>query len=701
MKAATSVSAGVRSMAGLVWIRRAAIGLLTLLVLVVIIGADELPPRFDLRVGQPSPRDIEAPRTIEFTDLTRTEALRAEARRTVAPVLRPAPGQVAAARSAASQAFAAIESARPSMAGPPALRIAAIRKAAGLPLSESAAEAAAGMSKNDLAVARRVTLAALDQVLGEGVREEDLPAARERTRGIVRVSALPPGPAALAGEVAAAVVRPTMEIDAARTAERRDRADDLVKPVRTRVQRGEMILRKGDVVTPAHLQILAVAGVYPPRVTWSAIGGVAVIVALLLLATGAYLWRFHPEIWAQDRSLILWSLIVVGTIFLAQILGAPRFSDYLMPSAAGAMLLAILLGPRVAIYSAAVLAVLVGLVAGRDLAPVVVAFTGGVVGVFATRQIHRRSDFGMAGLLVGVANIAAAIGIGLVEGLGYREMSANAGYAGLNGLLAGVVTIGFLPFLEQLFGLITPIKLLELANPAHPLLRRLQLEAPGTYHHSIMVGNLAEAAAEAVGADALLVRVGTYYHDVGKLRRPAFFVENQMGIENPHEKMAPSLSALTVAAHVRDGLDLAREYGLPHAVADFIPQHHGTTRLAYFYHQALERGDAFDEAAFRYEGPKPQTPETAIVMLADATEAAVRSLTRPTPDRLEEVVRRLIREKLDDGQLDECGLTFRDLDRIATAFVRILTGMLHPRLEYPDLEGELSRRRRDRMARVR
>ena len=243
--------------------------------------------------------------------------------------------------------------------------------------------------------------------------------------------------------------------------------------------------------------------------------------------------------------------------------------------------------------------------------------------------------------------------------------------------------------------------MLELANPAHPLLRRLQLEAPGTYHHSIMVGNLAEAAAEAVGADALLVRVGTYYHDIGKLRRPAFFVENQMGIDNPHEKMAPSLSALTVGAHVRDGLDLARESRLPEAIAAFIPQHHGTALMAYFFHQALERGDALDEGAFRYEGPKPQTRETAIVMLADAVEAAVRSLTRPTPDRVDEVVRRLIREKLEDGQLDESPLTFRDLDKIAAAFVRIQTGILHPRLEYPDLERELSRRRRDRVARAR
>jgi putative nucleotidyltransferase with HDIG domain len=482
----------------------------------------------------------------------------------------------------------------------------------------------------------------------------------------------------------------------------RGAAANMVPPFRRRVQRGENILRKGDVVTQAHMQVLGITGIYPPRVTWAGIAGLVVVVGLLLAATAAYLWQFQTEIWERDRQIVLWSLITVGIVGLAQVMGAPRFSNYLAPAAAGSMLLAILLRPRVALFSTAVLAILVGLTAGRELAPVIVAFVGGLVGVYTTRQIHRRSDFGVAGVMVGLASALSAIGAGLLDGsTEYQALAANAGWSLANGVVAALMTIGILPFLEQWFGVVTPIKLLELANPAHPLLRRLQLEAPGTYHHSIMVGNLAEAAAEAIGADALLVRVGCYYHDIGKLRRPAFFVENQIGIDNPHDKMTPSLSALTVSAHVRDGVELAREYGLPEAVADFIPQHHGTALLTYFFHQALERGDPFDEVAFRYDGPKPQTPETALVMLADAVEAAVRTLTRPTPDRLEEVVRRLIRDKLEDGQLDECGLTFRDLDKVATTFVRIMSGVLHPRLEYPDLEGELVRRRREPTGRPR
>ncbi|MDR7486519.1 MAG: HDIG domain-containing protein [Armatimonadota bacterium] len=682
------------------WVRRASIGLVTLVLLAGMLVGDYLEPGVMVQVGQPSPRDVESPRTIEFVDQARTEAMRAEAMRATPPVLRPSPSQVAAAVAAAAVAFDAIEAAR--TASGPAGRAEAIQQAVGVPLSPAAAAAAAGASATGLAAARRTAMTAVEQTLADGVREDALLPARERARAIVRAAGLAPGLTLLASEVAVGVLRPTMEVDAVRTLEVRQAAANLVAPVRVRVQRGQSILRKGDVVTRSHLEILRIAGLYPPHVTLEAVAGIIVIVALLLVITGAYLWQFQREVWARDRLVILWSLLVVSTVGLAQVLGAPRFSNFLAPAAAGSMLLAILLRPPLALFSTPVLAILTGLAAGGDLGPVVVAFVGGLVAVYATRQIHRRSDFGKAGIVVGLVNAAAVIGAGLLQGPAeYQALVVNATYALGNGLLSAVITIGVLPFLEQMFGLITPIKLLELANPAHPLLRRLQLEAPGTYHHSIMVGNLAEAAAEAIGADALLVRVGTYYHDVGKLRRPAFFVENQVGIENPHEKMSPSLSALTVGAHVRDGLELAREYGLPQAVADFIPQHHGTALLTYFFHQALERGDPLDEAAFRYDGPKPQTRETAIVMLADAVEATVRTLNRPTPDRLHEVVRRLIREKLEDGQLDECGLTFRELDRIAAAFVRILSGMLHPRVEYPDLEGELIRRRREQVARVR
>ncbi|MBI2246965.1 MAG: HDIG domain-containing protein, partial [Armatimonadetes bacterium] len=366
----------------------------------------------------------------------------------------------------------------------------------------------------------------------------------------------------------------------------------------------------------------------------------------------------------------------------------------------GTMLIAVLLRPRLALYTAGVLSLLVGLMAGGDLRLALVTFVGSTIGVYAIKKIGHRTDLIVAGLWVGAANVLTVMAIGLVDQLPWLTVLRDMGHALGNGLLVGIIAIGTLPYLEQLFGLVTPIKLLELSNPSQPLLRRLQIEAPGTYHHSIMVANLAEAGAEAIGADSLMVRVGAYYHDIGKIRRPVFFIENQIGVDNPHDKMSPSLSALTVQSHVRDGLEYAKEHGLPKTVASFIPQHHGTSLITYFYHQAKERGESADESTFRYEGPRPQTREAAIVMLADAAEGAVRSMGRPTPDRIEQVVRRIIRERLEDGQLDECDLTFRELDVIASVFVRLLASMFHPRVEYPDLERDLRGRRREPVARA-
>jgi hypothetical protein len=377
-----------------------------------------------------------------------------------------------------------------------------------------------------------------------------------------------------------------------------------------------------------------------------------------------------------------------------------RFNPYLLPSAAGIMVIAVLLRPRVALYTTAVLSLLVAVIAGGDIRLGLVTFIGSTVGVYAIKRMHHRTDLIVAGLRVGAANALAVTAIGLIDQLPiFPHILRDTAYGLASGIAVGVIAIGALPYLEHLFGLVTPIKLLELSNPSHPLLRRLQMEAPGTYHHSIVVANLAEAAGEAIGADSLLVRVGAYYHDIGKIRRPVFFVENQIGVENPHEKMAPSLSALTVLAHVRDGMEYAREQRLPEAIIRFIPEHHGTSLITYFYHQAMERGDTVDEEVFRYEGPKPQSRETAILMLADGVEGAVRAMPRPTPDRMEQVVRRMIRERLEDGQLDECDLTFRDLDIIAQTFTRLLASMFHPRVEYPDLERDLRGRRQVRAIR--
>jgi putative nucleotidyltransferase with HDIG domain len=359
-------------------------------------------------------------------------------------------------------------------------------------------------------------------------------------------------------------------------------------------------------------------------------------------------------------------------------------------------LISILFNSRLGVLATVIMSIFVGIIAGQhDVSFMIVAMIGGLVGVYGASKVDQGWDLARAGLLIGGANVVVILAAGLLAyDSTWLKILWGTFFGLLNGLLSGVLAIGILPYLETLFGITSSIRLLELANPNHPLLKRLLLEAPGTYHHSVLVGNLAEAAAEAVGGHPLLVRVGAYYHDIGKLKRPYFFSENQFSLDNPHDKIAPSLSALIITSHTKDGVELGRQHRLPDLVLDIINQHHGTGLVSYFYQKALEKDqyDSVQELTYRYEGPKPQSKEAALVLLADTVEAAVRSLQKPTPGRIEGLVRRLIKERLNDGQLEECDLTFKDVNLITESFLRILNGMHHTRIEYPDVK-ELERRR--------
>ncbi len=679
------------------WVGKALIGVGTFLLLTLITGLPYLSPRSELREGQVSPRDVEAPRTLEFIDKDRTAALRRQAGERVQPVVRRDAATMEQVLDALTRTFEAVLRIRgtPNMSA--ADRTAALRRLVPVPLPDPALAAALTLDRPALEAARATARQVVAQIMEEGVTTEGLADVQQRARTRIRQTALPGQAMTFASAVVGGAIRPNQAIDRRATDEERRRASEAVPPVMTRILRGEIVVRRGEVITSVHMDRLMRLGLVESLLSGQRIFGMAVISALLLAVTAAYLRQYQPEIWTPDKLLLVWGLGVVLTVALARIM-VTRFNPYLIPGAAGTMLIAVLLRARLALFTAAILSPLVAIVVGGDWRLGLVTFIGATVGVYAIKRLSHRTDLVVAGLWVGAANVASVLAVGLLDQLDwYPELLTNTMFGLANGVLVGIIAIGTLPYLEHLFGLVTPIKLLELSNPSHPLLRRLQMEAPGTYHHTIMVANLAEAAAEAIGADSLLVRVGTYYHDVGKIRRPIFFVENQIGVENPHEKMAPSLSALTIFSHVRDGLDLAKEHRLPQPIANFIPQHHGTSLITYFYHQAVKRGDAAEEEAFRYEGPKPQTRETAILMLADGTEGAVRAMSRPTPDRIEQLVRRIIREKLDDGQLDECDLTFRELDVIAQTFTRQLATMFHPRIEYPDLERDLHSRRRDRV----
>ncbi|MCJ7806705.1 MAG: HDIG domain-containing protein, partial [Clostridia bacterium] len=427
--------------------------------------------------------------------------------------------------------------------------------------------------------------------------------------------------------------------------------------------------------------------------------GLFFLLVIVFILIGVYMSIFVTNVFTNPSLLLLMGIVIIITLILS--VAATYFSSYLMPVAMGIILLTVLFGYKLAVIINLVLALMVGLITGGDFSFILVALLGGLVSIYAVTRLSQRSDLARAGFYVAITNAAVILSAYLFFGnvsLEYDSL-VSLGYsmvAGIgNGILSAVVAIGLLPFLESIFGVTTAITLLELSNPNHPLLRKMLLKAPGTYYHSMMVSNLAETAAEAVNADALLTRVGAYYHDIGKLKRPYFFSENQLSGENPHSKLSPNLSALIIGVHPKDGGELGRKHRLPEAIVDIAVQHHGNSMISFFYQLALENDCRENVSAdmFRYEGPKPQTKEATIIMLADAVEAGIRSLSKPSGNRVETMIRRMIKEKLDDGQLDQCDLTLKEIDQIAEAFIYIMSGIYHSRIEYPekDLKAELER----------
>jgi len=509
----------------------------------------------------------------------------------------------------------------------------------------------------------------------------------ERLGAIARAAGtgeLEPGEAELILGVVGPVIQPNLVLDLQKVNRIKEEAMREVQPVY--VERGQMIVRRFDPVTEEHVQILQDLGLLKETSNFWSAAGLLLLLAVMMALFGVYLYEQKPEFLANERHLALLGLILILVTGIAKVLGMIPWegAGYLAPVALATMLIAILLDAHIALMTAAFLAVIVGMAAGQELKFSFVALASGLAGVLSVRKVSDRSDLTRAGFVVGAVTFITMLALGLFRA---ERFLVTYSFLGLvNGLASAIGTIGLFPYLESAFGITSQLRLLELSNPNQPLLRKLLMEAPGTYHHSMIVGNLAEAAAEAVGGDSLLTRVGAMYHDIGKTKRPYFFIENQYGGENPHDKLAPTLSTLIVTSHVKDGVELAKQHRLPEVVIDFIRQHHGTTLVKYFYQKAKEMGreDDCDEKDFRYPGPKPQSKEAAIVLLADSVEAAARTLSRPTPGRIEGLVRKIVKDHLADGQLDESDITLRDLDKICDAFVRVLTGIYHKRIEYPE-----------------
>lgn len=506
-------------------------------------------------------------------------------------------------------------------------------------------------------------------------------------------------------EIARYVITPTSFFDKTATEQAKEEAKNNVQPIF--IEKGDPIIEAGEVITQEDYELLRDNNLLKDHSYWPQLG----LIGLVTLLT-AYLYMFVRQsstpIKTDNVQLLMMLLITALNLVMMKIISAGQEMGYasiayLAPVAAGSMLIAILLDARIGFVSSILFSIAASIMFNQEHPELLFDFRYGfialavcTVSVFAIHKASQRSSILRAGMMVSIFACLTLIALKLIEGGDYAvwDLVYDFGFAIASGLLTAVLVIGLLPFFETVFGILSPLKLVELSNPNHPLLRKLLTETPGTYHHSVMVANLSEAAAEAIGANGLLCRVGSFYHDIGKTRRPGYFIENQSNMENPHDHIDPYLSKSIIIAHARDGAEMLREYKMPKLICDIAEQHHGTSLLSYFYHKALkiaeEKGeqDTVKEEDFRYPGPKAQNKEAAIVGIADSVEAAVRSMRNPTMEQIDAVVDKIVKSRLDDQQFNECDLTMKELDVIANTLKKTLIGIFHSRIEYPELRDD-------------
>lgn len=482
------------------------------------------------------------------------------------------------------------------------------------------------------------------------------------------------------------------------TKARKTKARDEVIPIYNRdtVKKGELIVERGKRLSKEHIaKLTQITRLHAVVDRGSYMSGLFILLAGLVLLGVVYLKIFEKNLIKVPKYTLLICINAFLAVLVSLIIIQSQAPLTIIPLAGVGMILALLLNTNTALITGFLLSVYVGFMAGGKLDLTFMLFLGTALGIYAVRGARRRSQIFFAGFAVSLANVSAIVGVGLLNNLQKETIMGEGLYGIANGIISSFIVIGLLPVFEYVFRLITNITLLELSDLSNPLLKELTIKAPGTYHHSILVGNLAEEACNAIGANSLLARVGSYYHDIGKMEKAGYFAENEMGTASKHNKLTPSMSALIITNHAKDGVELAKKHRLNQAIIDFIGQHHGTSLIYYFYQRALEKvgsEDALKEEEFRYPGPKPQKKETAIVLLADSVEASSRLLSDPTPARIRSLAEKIMNNKFIDGQLDECELTLKDLHKISESFVRVLMGIFHTRLEYPEVKTKKERK---------
>ncbi|GFN34700.1 HD family phosphohydrolase [Tepidimicrobium xylanilyticum] len=638
--------------------------------------------RINVKIGDRAPLEIRA--TKDIVDKQATEKLKQEAANRVQPRYRISPSVQMNMKTIIKEFFDKVRTLKAYDSMSLSKKVDLMIEESRMPLSRSEYQIALRMDEKELNDFESLINDIVNQIMGAGIKEEELEYEKENVRKIFETLDLDSNKKELGVSLINSIIQPNEFIDEEATQRRIDEEVEKVEPVI--IKEHQIIVRKGDIIDANNLELIKETGLLKEKEGYDSrtVLGIIILVVLLETLILGHIYNFNLEIMGDNRFIIL-LLIVMAILLISQ--GMHNISPFIMPVSTVAFLIAILLDVRLALIVNVFMVFLLSFILKLDDTLVAMYLISGSIGAFLATRPQQRYNIFVHGLIVGITNVLVILSFGLIKKLELMDILIRSGYGIINGIFCAILTIGSLPIWENVFEILTPLKLMELSNPNQPLLKRLLVEAPGTYHHSIIVGNLSERAAEVIGADPLISRIGAYYHDIGKLTRPYFFKENQIGTDNPHDKLTPNMSTLIITNHVKDGIELGKNNKLPKEIIDIIAQHHGDTVVFYFYHKAKQNGQADANIEdYRYEGPKPQTKEAAIVMLADSTEAAIRAIKEPNRRNIEDTVRKIIKGKLEDGQLEECGLSIKDLKDIANAFASVMLGIFHERIEYPNLD---------------
>lgn len=638
--------------------------------------------------GEITREDLVAARAI--IDAESTEKLQAQAAEAVMPVEYVEPVILIEVKKDLDRIFDAVAQAQEAFPEDPDLAAAHLMEApfpAGVRLEQVEADTLADTTPKTLAALKEDILDLLSQSLATGVTQPQVEAERTKLSQTVNSLREYREPLrAFGAKAAAGLLRSNRFIDRKVTEQRKNEARNSVEPVM--IAKGAVIATAGTLLDASRIRLLKEAGmlVQGSRERSLQLMGASLLIFLALIYLTAFFYTQGGTL-REPRMIYLIGILMVSMLGLMLLL--KDLSPWLYPFGFFPMLVALLLDFKIATILNTFLSLLILAFFRVDPNLAVVLWFSGFSSAVSIRRAEQRSTLFLAGLTGALVGVLLVFGTGFAAGEGIQELLFRGACVALAGVLSSVLLLGSMPVWEIGFKILTPITLLELSNPNHPLLKKLLLEAPGTYHHSILVGNLSESAAHAVGANALLARTGSFYHDVGKVQMPHYFVENQMGGYNPHDTLPPETSVKVIREHVEHGLKLAAEYRLPKEIRDIIEQHHGTTLIRYFYHKASQEtdSDALSPDKYSYRGKTPRTRESAIIMLADSVEAAVRSLPEIRTETVKSMIAKVFEEKQSTGQLALSPLTFADLSVIAERFESILAGVYHERIQYPEISG--------------